>query len=156
MGGIGEGKGNITEHAEFNFWVDPDAADAVLNSEVEAKVIAWDTTQLYGYLNEKNFDDLEKINTSLSRFSINIQKRGLEYYKVKYNEHKIDLADPLAMAVMINESETVYKKCKVSIVLNGEKRGRDSYKFIDSGKVQLATKVSRSNFLNILKSSLKK
>jgi hypothetical protein len=60
------------------------------------------------------------------------------------------------MAVMINESETVYKKCKVSIVLNGEKRGRDSYKFIDSGKVQLATKVSRSNFLNILKSSLKK
>ena len=156
MGGIGEGKGNITEHAEFNFWVDPDAADAVLNSEVEAKVIAWDTTQLYGYLNEKNFDDLEKINTSLSRFSINIQQRGLEYYKVKYNEHKIDLADPLAMAVMINESETVYKKCKVSIVLNGEKRGRDIYKFIDSGKVQLATKVSRSNFLNILKSSLKK
>ena len=155
MGGIGEGKGNITEHAEFNFWVDPDAADAVLNSGVEVKVIAWDTTQLYGYLNEKNFDDLEKINTSLSRFSIDIQQRGLEYYKVKYNEYKIDLADPLAMAVMINESDTVYKNCKVSIILKGEKRGRDIYEFIDSGKVQLATEVSRSNFLNILNSSLK-
>tara|TARA_Y100000768_G_scaffold63982_1_gene44041 strand:+ start:13 stop:924 length:912 start_codon:yes stop_codon:yes gene_type:complete len=156
MGGIGEGKGNITEFAEFNFWVDPDAADIVLNSGIDVKVIAWDTTQLYGYLNEKNFDDLEKINTSLSRFSIDIQQRGLEYYKVKYNEHKIDLADPLAMAVMIDERDTIYKKSKVSIILNGEKRGRDSYKFIDSGKVQLATKVSRSNFLNILKSSLKK
>ena len=156
MGGIGEGKGNITEFAEFNFWVDPDAADIVLNSGIDVKIIAWDTTQLYGYLNEKNFDDLEKINTSLSRFSIDIQQRGLEYYKVKYNEHKIDLADPLAMAVMIDERDTIYEKSKVSIILNGEKRGRDSYKFIDSGKVQLATKVSRSNFLNILKSSLKK
>ena len=156
MGGIGEGKGNITEFAEFNFWVDPDAADIVLNSGIDVKLIAWDTTQLYGYLNEKNFDDLEKINTSLSRFSIDIQQRGLEYYKVKYNEHKIDLADPLAMAVMIDERDTIYEKSKVSIILNGEKRGRDSYKFIDSGKVQLATKVSRSNFLNILKSSLKK
>ena len=156
MGGIGEGKGNITEFAEFNFWVDPDAADIVLNSGIDVKLIAWDTTQLYGYLNEKNFDDLEKINTSLSRFSIDIQQRGLEYYKVKYNEHKIDLADPLAMAVMIDERDTIYKKSKVSIILNGEKRGRESYKFIDSGKVQLATKVSRSNFLNILKSSLKK
>ena len=32
MGGIGEGRGNITEFAEFNFWVDPDAAHLVLNS----------------------------------------------------------------------------------------------------------------------------
>lgn len=154
MGGIGEGRGNITEYAEFNFWVDPDAADIVLNSGSEVKVIAWDVTQIYGYLDRNNFDDLEKINTSLSRFAIDIQQRGLEYYKVKYNQYKVDLADPLAMAVMIDESETVYKNCKVNIILKGEKRGRDIYEFIDSGKIKLASKVSRSKFLNILRSSL--
>ncbi len=154
MGGIGEGKGNITEHAEFNFWVDPDAADIVLNSEMNIKMIAWDTTQIYGYLNKKNFEDLEKINTPLSRFAINIQKKGLEYYKIKYNEHKIDLADPLAMAVMINDEDTNYKSCNIEIILDGEKRGKDLVSFNKKGNIKLATQVSRTNFLNTLKKSL--
>ena len=154
MGGIGEGKGNITEHAEFNFWVDPDAADIVLNSNIEIKMIAWDTTQIYGYLNEDNFNDIEKIGTLLSKFSIDIQRRGLEYYKIKYNEHKIDLADPLAMAVMINESGTEYKICKIKVVLKGEERGKDIIRFTEKGNIKLASKISRSNFLNTLKKSL--
>ena len=154
MGGIGEGKGNITEHAEFNFWVDPDAADIVLNSEMNIKMIAWDTTQIYGYLDKKNFEDLEKINTPLSRFAINIQKKGLEYYKIKYNEHKIDLADPLAMAVMINDEDTNYKSCNIKIILDGEERGKDLVSFNKNGNIKLATQVSRSNFLNTLKKSL--
>ena len=154
MGGIGEGKGNITEHAEFNFWVDPDAADIVLNSEMNIKMIAWDTTQIYGYLNKKNFEDLKKINTPLSRFAINIQKKGLEYYKIKYNEHKIDLADPLAMAVMINDEDTNYKSCNIEIILDGEERGKDLVSFNKNGNIKLATQVSRSNFLNTLKKSL--
>ena len=154
MGGIGEGKGNITEYAEFNFWVDPDAADIVLNSNIDIKMIGWDVTQIYGYLNKKNFNDLKKINTNLSRFAIDIQRKGLEYYKVKYNEHKIDLADPLAMAVMINDYETNYKKCTIKIILDGEKRGKDIISFNNNGNVNLATQVSRSNFLTTLTKSL--
>ena len=156
MGGIGEGKGNITEFAEFNFWVDPDAADIVLNTTINIKVIAWDVTQLYGFLDQENFAELQKINNKISNFALNIQRRGLKYYQKKYKENKIDLADPLAMAVMIDDSETLYKKCKIKIILDGEKRGRDTYKFTDSGNIKLATQVSRSNFLKILKSSLKK
>ncbi len=60
MGGIGEGKGNITEFAEFNFWVDPDAADIVLNSGIDIKVIAWDVTQIYGFLDKSNFIELSR------------------------------------------------------------------------------------------------
>tara|TARA_B100000686_G_scaffold48912_1_gene52330 strand:+ start:2154 stop:3062 length:909 start_codon:yes stop_codon:yes gene_type:complete len=154
MGGIGEGKGNITQHAEFNFWVDPDAADIILNSGIEVRLIAWDTTQLFGYLNKENFNELEEINTPLSRFAIDIQQRGLEYYKIKYGEDKIDLADPLAMAVMIDDSDTVYKTCNIEIILDGEKRGKDIVTFTDKGNVKLACKISRDKFLNTLKKSL--
>jgi len=118
------------------------------------KMIAWDTTQIYGYLNKKNFEDLKKINTPLSRFAINIQKKGLEYYKIKYNEHKIDLADPLAMAVMINDEDTNYKNCNIEIILDGEERGKDLVSFNKNGNIKLATQVSRTNFLNTLKKSL--
>ena len=122
MGGIGEGKGNITEFVEFNFWVDPDVADIVLNSGIDIKVIVWDVTQIYGFLDKTNFIELQSINNKISNFAINIQRRGLEYYKIKYNEHKIDLADPLAV-VMIDETGTYFKNCEVKIILNGDKRG---------------------------------
>lgn len=154
MGGIGEGKGNITEHAEFNFWVDPDAAEIVLNSGIEVHMVAWDTTQIYGYLDKDNFDELENIGTSISKFAIDIQQRGLEYYKVKYKEHKIDLADPLAMAVMIDDSKTEYKRCFINVILDGEERGKDLVKFSKNGNIKLASKIDRSKFLNILKKSL--
>ena len=155
MGGIGEGKGNITHHAEFNFWVDPDAADVVLNSKNKVHLIAWDTTQIYGYINKENFEELEKINSSLSQFSIDIQQKALQYYKIKYNEYKIDLADPLAMAAFIDSKiVTEYKNCEIKMILNGLKRGKDIVSFTKKGNIKLASKISREKFLNTLKKSL--
>ena len=64
------------------------------------------------------------------------------------------MADPLAMAVMINDEDTNYKSCNIKIILDGEERGKDLVSFNKNGNIKLATQVSRSNFLNTLKKSL--
>ena len=42
MGGSSNAFGNVTKFAEYNFWVDPEAADIVLNSGIPITVIGWD------------------------------------------------------------------------------------------------------------------
>ena len=78
----------------------------------------------------------------------------------KFLKYFLTLSIPFLAYVSFNSTlaphqGTYFKNCEVKIILNGDKRGRDTYNFIDSGKVKLATKVSRENFLKILKSSLK-
>ena len=103
----------------------------------------------------ENFEELEKINSSLSQFSIDIQQKALQYYKIKYNEYKIDLADPLAMAAFIDSKiVTEYKNCEIKMILNGLKRGKDIVSFTKKGNIKLASKISREKFLNTLKKSL--
>ena len=58
------------------------------------------------------------------------------------------------MAAMIDDSETEYKSCNIKMILSGEERGKDIISFSEGGKVKLASKISRNNFLNTLENSL--
>ena len=42
MGGSSNALGNVTKFAEYNFWVDPEAADLVLNAGIPTTMIGWD------------------------------------------------------------------------------------------------------------------
>ena len=42
MGGSSNALGNVTKFAEYNFWVDPEAADIVLNAGIPTTMIGWD------------------------------------------------------------------------------------------------------------------
>ena len=118
------------------------------------KVIELPNGELGAPTNDINTTVALALLTSVAYFYAGLKKKGLEYYKIKYNEHKIDLADPLAMAVMINDEDTNYKRCNIKIILDGEERGKDIVSFNKNGNIKLATQVSRTNFLNTLKKSL--
>ena len=44
MGGTIRGRGNVTAAAEFNVWVDPEAAQRVLTSGAPIELVSWETT----------------------------------------------------------------------------------------------------------------
>lgn len=84
MGGTIYARGNITPVAEFNFWVDPDAAKIVLNAGFNIVMVPWEVA-VKNAIDSESFIKLTSLGTKLSslyakmyshyrKFSMNMQR----------------------------------------------------------------------------------
>ncbi|BDF35732.1 purine nucleosidase [Lachnospiraceae bacterium] len=103
MGGA-EFKGNMSPHAEFNFWVDPEAAKIVFAAGFgKITMIGLDATA-YIYLDPVLRELLYAINTPVSRFMHKISRVYMDgHWKI---EKKLgcELCDVLTIAYLLDES----------------------------------------------------
>jgi purine nucleosidase len=67
MGGNVNCRGNVTPAAEFNFWVDPDAASRVLD-EFDVTLVDWGLSLRDSYAGDDLFDRVAALDTDLADF----------------------------------------------------------------------------------------
>jgi purine nucleosidase len=102
MGGAPCCEGNVTPAAEYNIWVDPEAARAVFRSGLPIEMVGWQTSRFDSVLNEKDIEKILGFNTTVARFAIECNSHAREAYKVQTGEDGISLPDPVAMSVALD------------------------------------------------------
>ncbi len=102
MGGAACTIGNVTPAAEYNVWVDPDAARVVFRSGLPIEMIGWELCRGAATLSEEEMDRVRGFGTPVARFAIDCNTSALEAARLQSNEPGLPLPDPVAMAIAID------------------------------------------------------
>jgi purine nucleosidase len=104
MGGAPCCEGNVTPAAEYNIWVDPEAARAVFRSKLKIEMVGWHVSRGPSVLKDDEIAAIEALGTAKAKFAIETNSRAREAYRVQTGEVGLSLADPTAMAVALDRS----------------------------------------------------
>ena len=103
MGGAAMCLGNITPAAEFNIYVDPHAANIVLNSDIKIVMFGLDVTHKVN-VNDKIINDIKSNNNKASIFFADLMNFYSQTHRKIFNIDESPLHDPCVIGYLIDES----------------------------------------------------
>lgn len=119
MGGAFGVAGNITPRAEFNFFLDPEAAKIVLASGARLTLVGLDVTHLVP-LQRCRRDRALRQNTGTAEFIRRITDFYMNFYREIENLDGCYLHDPLAVGVAIDRTFVGTRTMRVDVETRGE------------------------------------
>jgi inosine-uridine nucleoside N-ribohydrolase len=146
------GHGNANSVAEFNIWLDPEAAKVVFNSGIPIVAIGLDTTTHLDYrMSREIFEGIVAKGNRTTDLVNDLCKGLVERF------NGFSLHDPQAMAYVIDPSMFTTEKYKVDVECSGElTRGmtvveRRLYRIVkDEANVEVVVKVEADRFLKLI------
>jgi purine nucleosidase len=102
MGGAPCCEGNVTPAAEYNMWVDPEAARMVLNSGLPIELIGWHLCRNEAALSPSDIEFVLSLSTERARFAIECNSHARQAYLEQTGEDGISLPDPVAMSIALD------------------------------------------------------
>jgi purine nucleosidase len=102
MGGNACTEGNVTPAAEYNMWVDPEAARMVLRSALPIEMVPWHLCRGEAALLAPDIEHVLGLGTDLATFAIRCNSAAMQAHQKQTGEPGIGLPDPTAMAIAID------------------------------------------------------
>jgi purine nucleosidase len=104
MGGAPCCEGNVTPAAEFNFWVDPEAARVVLSSQLPIELVGWQLSRGAAVVNGPEIAAILALGNKFADFAIRSNDTAATAFLEQTGEAGVALPDPTAMAILLDPS----------------------------------------------------
>ena len=158
MGGSAS-RGNRTPYAEFNIWMDPEAAEVVLQSGLPLTMCGLDVTH-QALVTPDIFNELDKMNSKLSKIIIGLLKFFAKTYDEVFEMPNPPLHDPVAVALLIDRTVVKTRMVNVEVELSGTlTRGAtvvDLHNRLGrSANCNVALELDRSKFWNLMLTAIR-
>ena len=117
MGGS-TGRGNVTPYAEFNSWVDPEAAAVVLASGIPFSMVGLNVTH-QALVTSEVMDRLGAVGNATSAFALELLKFFRTSYRASEGMDSPPLHDPVAVALVATPEVVRTVHTRLDIELHG-------------------------------------
>ena len=104
MGGAACTYGNVTPAAEYNIWVDPDAARMVFLSGLAIEMVGWEFCQGEFAIDKSEMEHIHQLDTPLAHFVLDSNEVAIQAYYTQTQHHGLSLPDPVTMAIALDKN----------------------------------------------------